>query len=102
MSSLGFFLSTHMSHTSNVRQTISFVTVLMAFMPPVFYFVYTTGGVKVSGLCHTYNTIFSHNTTYDGISYAERLADISCIQYPGSISNCIYSFSQYKGTMEGN
>ena len=37
MSSLGFFLSTHMSHTRNVRQIISFVTVLMTVMPPVFY-----------------------------------------------------------------
>jgi ABC-2 type transport system permease protein len=39
MSSLGFFLSTHMSHTRNVRQIISFVTVLMTVMPPVFYSV---------------------------------------------------------------
>jgi len=28
-----------MSHTRNVRQIISFVTVLMAVMPPVFYSV---------------------------------------------------------------
>lgn len=39
MSSLGFFLSTHMSHTRNVRQIISFVTVLIAVIPPVFYSV---------------------------------------------------------------
>jgi ABC-2 type transport system permease protein len=39
MSSLGFFLSTHMSHTRNVRQIISFITVLMAVVPPVYYSV---------------------------------------------------------------
>jgi ABC-2 type transport system permease protein len=39
ISSFGFFLSTHMSHTRNVRQIISFVTVLMTIMAPVFYSV---------------------------------------------------------------
>jgi ABC-2 type transport system permease protein len=37
MSSLGFFISTHISHTRKVRQIISFVTVLIAIIPPVFY-----------------------------------------------------------------
>jgi ABC-2 type transport system permease protein len=39
MSSLGFFLSSHMSHTRNVAHIISFVILLMTIMPPVFYSV---------------------------------------------------------------
>jgi ABC-2 type transport system permease protein len=97
MSSLGFFLSTHMSHTRNVRQIIAFVTVIMTVMPPVFYSV---DKLPVANLCYTYNTIFSNNTTCDGISYPKRLVNISCIQYPNRISDRIYSFSQYKATME--
>src|SRR6058998_1291230 len=37
MSSMGFFLSSHMLHMRNATQIISFVNVLLAVLPPVFY-----------------------------------------------------------------
>src|SRR6188472_1841461 len=37
MSSLGFFLSSHMLHMRNATQLISFVNVVIAIIPPVFY-----------------------------------------------------------------
>jgi ABC-2 type transport system permease protein len=37
MSSIGFFLSSHMLHMRNATQLISFVNVLIAVIPPVFY-----------------------------------------------------------------
>jgi ABC-2 type transport system permease protein len=37
MSSLGFFLSSHMLHMRNVSQIISFVNVILSIIPPVFY-----------------------------------------------------------------
>ncbi len=39
MSALGFFVSSFLSHTRNVRQVVSFITVLIAVIPPVFYSV---------------------------------------------------------------
>src|SRR6188508_3532446 len=37
MSSMGFFLSSHMLHMRNVSQIISFVNVILSIIPPVFY-----------------------------------------------------------------
>ena len=37
MSSLGFFLSSHMLHMRNATQLISFVNVVLAVIPPVYY-----------------------------------------------------------------
>lgn len=37
MSSIGFFLSSHMLHMRNATQLISFVNVIIAVVPPVFY-----------------------------------------------------------------
>src|ERR671920_2115181 len=37
MSAMGFFLSSHMLHMRNATQLISFVNVLIAVIPPVFY-----------------------------------------------------------------
>src|ERR671915_1141353 len=37
MSALGFFLSSHMLHMRNATQVISFVNVIVAVLPPVFY-----------------------------------------------------------------
>jgi ABC-2 type transport system permease protein len=37
MSSIGFFLSSHMLHMRNATQLISFVNVILAVIPPVFY-----------------------------------------------------------------
>jgi ABC-2 type transport system permease protein len=37
MSTMGFFLSSHMLHMRNATQVISFVNVLLAVLPPVFY-----------------------------------------------------------------
>ena len=37
MSALGFFLSSHMLHMRNATQVISFVNVLVAVLPPVYY-----------------------------------------------------------------
>ncbi len=37
MSSMGFFLSSHMLHMRNATQIISFVNVVLAVLPPVFY-----------------------------------------------------------------
>lgn len=37
MSSIGFFLSSHMLHMRNATQLISFVNVVIAVVPPVFY-----------------------------------------------------------------
>ena len=37
MSSMGFFLSSHMLHLRNVSQIISFVNVILVILPPVFY-----------------------------------------------------------------
>jgi ABC-2 type transport system permease protein len=39
MSSMGFFLSSHMLHMRNATQIISFVNVVLAVLPPVFYSV---------------------------------------------------------------
>ena len=37
MSAMGFFLSSHMLHMRNATQVISFVNVIVAVLPPVFY-----------------------------------------------------------------
>lgn len=37
MSAMGFFLSSHMLHTRNATQIISFVNVILAVIPPVYY-----------------------------------------------------------------
>jgi ABC-2 type transport system permease protein len=37
MSAMGFFLSSHMLHMRNATQIISFVNVILAVLPPVFY-----------------------------------------------------------------
>jgi ABC-2 type transport system permease protein len=37
MSAMGFFLSSHMLHMRNATQIISFVNVVLAVLPPVFY-----------------------------------------------------------------
>jgi ABC-2 type transport system permease protein len=37
MSAIGFFLSSHMLHMRNATQIISFVNVILAVLPPVFY-----------------------------------------------------------------
>jgi ABC-2 type transport system permease protein len=37
MSAMGFFLSSHMLHMRNATQVISFVNVILAVLPPVFY-----------------------------------------------------------------
>jgi len=37
MSAMGFFLSSHMLHMRNATQVISFVNVVLAILPPVFY-----------------------------------------------------------------
>jgi ABC-2 type transport system permease protein len=37
MSALGFFISSHMLHMRNATQVISFVNVILAVLPPVFY-----------------------------------------------------------------
>ena len=37
MSAMGFFLSSHMLHMRNATQIISFVNVILAILPPVFY-----------------------------------------------------------------
>jgi len=37
MSAMGFFLSSHMLHMRNATQVISFVNVVLAVLPPVFY-----------------------------------------------------------------
>jgi ABC-2 type transport system permease protein len=39
MSAIGFFLSSHMIHMRNATQIISFVNVILAVLPPVFYSV---------------------------------------------------------------
>ena len=39
MSSMGFFLSSHMLHMRNVSQIISFVNVILSIIPPVFYII---------------------------------------------------------------
>jgi ABC-2 type transport system permease protein len=39
MSAMGFFLSSHMLHMRNATQVISFVNVILAVIPPVFYSV---------------------------------------------------------------
>lgn len=39
MSAIGFFLSSHMLHMRNATQIISFVNVILAVLPPVFYSV---------------------------------------------------------------
>lgn len=39
MSAMGFFLSSHMLHMRNATQVISFVNVVVAVLPPVFYSV---------------------------------------------------------------
>ena len=39
MSAIGFFLSSHMLHMKNATQIISFVNVILAVLPPVFYSV---------------------------------------------------------------
>jgi ABC-2 type transport system permease protein len=39
MSAIGFFLSSHMLHLRNATQIISFVNVILAVLPPVFYSV---------------------------------------------------------------
>jgi ABC-2 type transport system permease protein len=39
MSAMGFFLSSHMLHMRNATQVISFVNVVLAVLPPVFYSV---------------------------------------------------------------
>jgi ABC-2 type transport system permease protein len=39
MSAIGFFLSSHMLHMRNATQIISFVNVVLAVLPPVFYSV---------------------------------------------------------------
>jgi ABC-2 type transport system permease protein len=39
MSAMGFFLSSHMLHMRNATQVISFVNVILAVLPPVFYAV---------------------------------------------------------------
>jgi ABC-2 type transport system permease protein len=39
MSAMGFFLSSHMLHMRNATQIISFVNVVLAVLPPVFYTV---------------------------------------------------------------
>lgn len=39
MSAMGFFLSSHMLHMRNATQVISFVNVVLAVLPPVFYTV---------------------------------------------------------------
>ena len=39
MSAMGFFLSSHMLHMRNATQVISFVNVILAVLPPVFYSV---------------------------------------------------------------
>jgi ABC-2 type transport system permease protein len=39
MSAMGFFLSSHMMHMRNATQVISFVNVVLAVLPPVFYSV---------------------------------------------------------------
>lgn len=39
MSAMGFFLSSHMLHMRNATQIISFVNVVLAVLPPVFYSV---------------------------------------------------------------
>jgi ABC-2 type transport system permease protein len=41
MSALGFFLSSHMLHMRNATQVISFVNVVVAVLPPVYYSVMT-------------------------------------------------------------
>ena len=41
MSAMGFFLSSHMLHMRNATQVISFVNVILAVLPPVFYSVAT-------------------------------------------------------------
>jgi ABC-2 type transport system permease protein len=40
MSAMGFFLSSHMLHMRNATQVISFVNVILAILPPVFYPIY--------------------------------------------------------------
>jgi ABC-2 type transport system permease protein len=37
MSAMGFFLSSHMLHMRNATQVISFVNVILAVLPPIFY-----------------------------------------------------------------
>jgi ABC-2 type transport system permease protein len=37
MSAMGFFLSSHMLHMRNATQVISFVNVVLAVLPPIFY-----------------------------------------------------------------
>jgi ABC-2 type transport system permease protein len=37
MSAIGFFLSSHMLHLRNATQIISFVNVVLAVLPPVYY-----------------------------------------------------------------
>jgi ABC-2 type transport system permease protein len=37
MSAMGFFLSSHMLHMRNATQIISFVNVILAVIPPVYY-----------------------------------------------------------------
>jgi ABC-2 type transport system permease protein len=37
MSAMGFFLSSHMLHMRNATQVISFVNVILAVIPPVYY-----------------------------------------------------------------
>jgi ABC-2 type transport system permease protein len=37
MSAMGFFLSSHMQHMRNATQVISFVNVILAVIPPVYY-----------------------------------------------------------------
>ena len=39
MSAMGFFISSHMLHMRNATQVISFVNVILAVLPPVFYSV---------------------------------------------------------------
>ena len=39
MSAMGFFLSSHMMHMRNATQVISFVNVILAVLPPVYYTV---------------------------------------------------------------
>jgi ABC-2 type transport system permease protein len=41
MSAMGFFLSSHMLHMRNATQVISFVNVILAVLPPVFYSIDT-------------------------------------------------------------
>ena len=108
MSSIGFFLSSHMLHMRNATQLISFVNVIIAIIPPVFYSIeklpldlqLATCRVTIYFIFCSHHSCLIDVAIFNGFPSSSGLVHLFGIICPNCILCFFYTGGKEKGFVE--